>query len=686
MVVAAGLSLGALSGAAQEVSDQDLKITGQYLEYDQTNGIAILKEGAYLEHDGVKLWGDNVHGDLRRSLFYASGEVTFWRGDERFSADNLSYNTKTHRGSATNLTTKKGPAIIRAKRLTLEPYRLLGYDVSTTTDTRERPGYRIDASKMILIPRNKAIFRDAKFKVGETTVFRLPTYIINLANPEAVQRFNLAPAWNPGKGFFLRSTYDYYFSDYFYGRLFYNPSQYQGVDYGVNALYFLPTRDGAGGQLNYTRFDAPTINQKFSRYDLRHQQQIPKVGSFTLGSVLTENEFITGGIDRKLTVNSGLTRGFDDWTTALTYDKLIDLDTGLDPGTDLFQYVSSTPRFVFNKITPFEPFGTGLPIRVDGSIARITEKSLDPGFEPTLFSFTSPERTAFPREIDATKGELNLAFTPKPLTLFNDRSRVSYSFRDSQAAYSTGDLRNFFSFLVNTNERWTENVSTGFDYVFQNVGGDTPFASFDRLEPDRHLLTSYLRGHNGRWFSGTLFQTQYDIFGENFRNASSNFVFRSPSQKEDSWALAITPIYQFDRPKELSSLSLNTVASNLQILKPDRYAHTLITNYDYNLNRVESVSTGFDFLVGESIRAEMYANAAYSDAMGQYDFTKLNLGITKDLRAWEARLRWNTLQKEVYLEFYLKFAAKKRLQLGVNYTSDSPQFLNSDQVRQGFVN
>ena len=689
LLVAAGLCLACRPSLAQEPSDKELKLTGQYLEYDHDRGVAVLKEGAYLEFDGLHLWGDNIHGDLRRSLFYASGEVTFWRGDERFSAEGLSYNTKTKRGTATNLTTTKGPAIIKAKRLELEPYRMLGWDVSTTTDTSPHPGYRVDAKKMIMIPRQKIIFRDAKFKIGDRTVFRLPTYIINLANPEAVTRFFVNPSWNPGKGFFLQSTYDYYLTDWFYGRIFFNPSQYAGTDYGFNANYAI-THD-SGGQFNYVNQDAPNIGQRFQRYDLHHHAQLSPTMNFQLNSILTDNTLTTTGQeDRRLTVNSQVNKSFPDWSTQLSYDKLIDLNknNNLTPGVDLSQYANATPRFTFSKTKPVDLLHGELPMRIDGSIAQIDERSLAPPITTSVFSQTDiTSTTAVPREVQATKGELNLSFTPRPLSFGEEnKHRVSYSFRDNQAAYSSGDLRNFFSFLVNTNDQWTKHFSTGFDYVYEKAAGNTPFLTFDRLEPERHLVTTYIREQNGRAFTGTLFQSQYDIFANQWRNASSNFVFRSTNPPaEKSWAVAVTPIYLFQDPNSFSSLRLNSVASNLQLQNPDRWSHTLITNYNVPAGRMESVATGMDFLVGETVRAEVYSNASFNPATGGYDITKLNLGLTKDLKAWEARLRWNTIQKEVYLEFYLKFAAKKRLSVGANYSSQNFQFLNADQVASGFA-
>jgi hypothetical protein len=664
--------------------EPELRLTGQYLEYDQERGVAVLKDGAFVEYQGLKIWSDNLQGDLRKSQFYASGDVTFWKGDERYFAESLSYNTKTHRGAARNIKTQRGPAIIRAKTAVMEPYRILGWDVSTTTDAREKPGYRIQARKMIMVPRKRIVFKQADFKLGERTLFTIPTYMINLKNPEQVSRFNLTPAWNPGKGFFVNATYDYYFTEWFWGRLYFNPSQYQGVDLGANATYSLG--EVSPGRLDYYHYQPANIGQQFTRYDLRQGHTFNRTTDGNLNLLLTENDFASGGTERKLTVGSTVNRKFDDWTTSLSYDKLIDLDRDLAPGIDLVQYASSTPRLSFAKVRPTNLMGDGLVLRTDGSIARIKEKTLDPGPTGTTFSLSDiTNRMARPREIDATKTELNLNFAARPLAI-GDVSQVTLNFRDSQNVYSTGDLRNSFAFLVNTSERWHRNFSTAFDYVFANVAGNSPFATFDRLENDRHLLTGYVRTGAGRQFTGTLFQTQYDIFAERYKSASSNFVFRSAPAREATWALALTPIYQFNDPALFTSLFVDSIAGNLQLRKENKWSYSVIGNYDYRLQRLETVSGTTDFLLGPTLRLELTTNAAFNRNTGLFDFTKLNLGVTKDLKAFETRLRWNTLQKEIYLEFYLKFAAQKRLSVGVNYASDQLQFLNPDRVAAGFAN
>ncbi|MBI4865018.1 MAG: hypothetical protein HY815_32880, partial [Candidatus Riflebacteria bacterium] len=123
IVLALALALGPWAGSlfAQNTEgldqDKELRLTGQYFEFDHEKGSAVIKDGAYIEHLGLKMWADNVHGDMRKSLFFAEGNVVFWRGDEKYSAQALSYNTKTHRGTATDLKTQRGPAIIKAKKL-----------------------------------------------------------------------------------------------------------------------------------------------------------------------------------------------------------------------------------------------------------------------------------------------------------------------------------------------------------------------------------------------------------------------------------------------------------------------------------------------------------------------------------------------------------------------------------------
>jgi len=284
-------------------------------------------------------------------------------------------------------------------------------------------------------------------------------------------------------------------------------------------------------------------------------------------------------------------------------------------------------------------------------------------------------------EIDATKGELNLSFFPKPFTL-GETETVNWNFRTTQNLYSTGDNRNVFFLNVNTRENWTDNFSTAFDYVYQNVAGNTPFKTYDRLTLDQNLITGYLRGQAKNGFNATLFQGSYDLHNALWRNAASNFVLRSHSPGEHSWALSLTPIYRFTNPEDFSSLRFENLATNFRFGYGDLWNHSLITNYDMQNNRLSTVATSMDFLLTDDIRAEIYSNMNFNFIEEKLEMTKLNLAFTKDLGPFESRLRWNTIQREVFLEFYLKFASQKKLDLGLSY-DDQYQFISPGQSRGG---
>lgn len=686
-----GLGIAAIGPALAAAADgpslhgegPEMRFSGQYLEFSDAERVAVIKEGGYVQFQELKLWAENIHIDLVQNVLHAEGDVILWRGTERFALETLSYNYKTHRGRARGLKTHRGPVLISSRTILFEPQRILGYTVVTTTDQSPDPGYRIEAEKMVMLPREKITFHKAHFKVGDTTYFTLPTYMVNLEHPERVNRLSVSPAYDGTRGFNLRTFWDYYFSDSNYGRFYFNPSQFEGTNIGLSHQYELSER--GRGNFEYTKFQSSTLGQRNTRYNLHHDQTLPWGAQANFNTLFSQNTFDATGIQRKLAVNSAVNQSVGDYQTGVTVDRLFDLDNGLNPSADLTQYLNTTPRVFVSQMRPHEVFGNLLSYRLDGSLAQIEERTVD-GASPLVFDPNNPNAVLLaqdiPTEIEATKGELNLNFFPRPFEL-GDVSRVNWNFRTSQNAYSTGEIRNILFANMSTREQWSDNFSTAFDYSFQNVAGDSPFRSYDSFQLDQNLLTGYVRANSDdQEYNATLFQSTYDLYDGGWRNAASNFVVRSHSPFERSWALSLTPIYGFNDATDFGSIKMDTLASNLRTSDGDRWAHALITNYDFDQARVTSVASAFDVLLSDTVRAEIYSNHSYSLAMDKLDLTKLNVAITKDLNAFEARLRWNTIQQEVFLEFYLKFASQKKLNLGLRY-EDTVQFISPNQARGG---
>ncbi|MBI4871279.1 MAG: hypothetical protein HY814_06895, partial [Candidatus Riflebacteria bacterium] len=519
---------------------------------------------------------------------------------------------------------------------------------STTTCDRSPPHYRIQARKMTIVPGDRMILEGARFRVGEKTWFRLPRYVINLQTGEGVDRFFFRPGYTSARGFTLRSAYQFWVSDSLFGRLSYNPSQFEGTNLGTTVNYRLDERNL--GQFDFTHDESRLIRQSASRYQLAHQARMPWANA-NFNALMTDTTFGTLGTDSELNVSANLSRAFPGWATQLALDRRFDLDGSRYP-YDNVQVLESTPRFTFAQTGSTKLWGTGIGLGVDGSLAHYRERMEDTGRAEVNF---------------------NVSLPPMRLGKFQE---INASMRQTEDIYGTGDVRHFFSFQANTFEHYGRSFNSGFNYVYQDEMGDpSPFASFDTLPPRNHLLTGYLRMGDYDAFTATLFQVTRDFVTGQFIGASSNFVYHTPIGGRRFVSLSLTPFYDVSRdPSSLTSLRLGSLSANARVASGDRWEHALITNYDAQGGRLQSVATRSGFLLDPKTRIDLDSNTSRNVLGTGYELTKLNLGITKDFHDFEGRMRWNPVQEEIFFEFYLKSASDKRVGAGMHY-GDVPDLL-----------
>ncbi|MBI4865504.1 MAG: hypothetical protein HY816_00995 [Candidatus Wallbacteria bacterium] len=629
-----------------------MQFEGGYLEYDRERRIAILKDGAHIEYQDLKLWADNVHDDLSRDQIYAQGKIELWRGKEKYSGDTLGYNYKTRRGTLSKLSTRRGVSLVQAEKLELLPERVVGYDVSTTTCDHERPHFRIEARKMTIVPGDRMILERVRFRVNERTWFRLPRYVVNLRSGEAMERFFIKPGYTAARGFTLKTAYQFYGNDHLYGKVYYNPSQFEGTDLGGHVNY--KVNETHLGEFDFSRHESNLIRQSASRYQVAHRAEMPWATA-NLNLLLTDTTFGGLGTDTEMNVGAYVTRTFPGWSTQLSMEKRYDLD-GDSYRFDQIQFLETTPKFTFSQTGSTGLFGSGVGLSIDGNVAHYRE-------------VTATDTTAMGR------AETNFNLSLPPVRLGNVQE-INASIRQTEDLYEDGSARHFFSFQANSFERYTDSLSSGFNYVLQDSMGDpSPFSSFDVLPPRMNLLTGFLRFGDYDHFSATLFQVGRDFVTGQYQNASSNFVYHTPLGGDRFVSLGMTPFYDLSSdPSSLGSLRLGSVSTNFRIAGGDRWSHALITNYDVLQDRMQSVAERSGFLLNDRTRFDVDTNVSRNVLGTGYDLTKLNLGITRDFHDFEGRLRWNAIQEEVFIEFYLKFASTKRVGVGVNY-GDTPELV-----------
>ena len=623
-----------------------MRLSGEYVEFSHERRMVIIKGSAYVEYDDLKFWAENIQGDMQHHQIYAQGKVVFWQGDEKMAGDFLSYNYKTKQGRITGLLTRRGPNFIRADELLLEPFKMLGRRVSTTSCDHDPPHYEVTADEMVMYPRDRMILRRARLRVNGRTWLRFPQYVVNLKDPQRVDRLYVSPGFTSSKGFYAKMSYSYYFGRSAYGRIWAKPSQKAGGESGVT-LHFQPN-ERTQGVLNASRYSSSKLDQQEDRISLSSDSQLSKTARLHLDGTYTGTRFTGQAENQELRVNAILSERFGDWDAELGVRRRVDLDKDDYTGDDGISSLNTSPQLVMRQRQAHELGKTGVKLRWEGALARISEDG------PS-------------GRVAATRQEIKVDATPPPIDL-PGLGPVTWNVRESHVRFGGHDGRQTLNVNASATVRHSQDLSTAFSYVFQNVRGDSPFPTYDKLS-DGNVLTAYLRMQKGNRFNATLMQTTYDALTGHFIAASSNFTLRNAPDSRHDWSIGLSPIYSLGtNADDWGSFKVTNLSSNFRIAhRRDLWHHSLIANYDMANRRLGSAAMTSDFYLGETVKFMTAANASFDPIAESMALTRIAVGLVKDMHAWEGRLRWDVRQKEAWIEFYLKHASQKKLTFGVDY-------------------
>ena len=642
-----------------------MRVRGDFVEINNEKNIVVIKGNAYIEFGEMKLWADSIQGHMKWHEVQAQGNVRFWRNEERLEGHMLVYNYRTRRGRISELRTKRGVNFIKAEKLEIEPYQMRGWNIQATTCSDNPPHYYVKANEMILYPKDRMVLHGVSLVMGGKTRFRFPKYEINMKTGEQANRLYISPGYSASKGFTLKSAYSFYFSPKVRGRAYFHPSQRGDHKAGFDVKF--DPNDKASGQISYQNYRSDTLDQTEQRMNLTHQQKLSKTSSLNVNALMTSLDRAGQAADSELNVNMKLTKTLRDWNLSLDYNKRVDLDGDKYTQDNVIQSLDATPRLHFRQREAHPLLGTDLGLLIEGRIERIKE--------------TTPSGVN-----KSMKEELLFNFSPQPINI-GKFSRWNWNFRDQVTFYSGHENRNVFGLNVSTQEKYGKHWSTSMTYALQRLNGSSPFETYDVLN-DQNSGTWYLRYTKPERLTATVFQTSFDFEAGLFSAASSNFVFRNPSSDAVLWSAGLTANYDLGSNREtLSNLSVASLSTNLRIERPKAWRHNLIANYDMNEKRFSSITALNDFLLSPTVRFQANTNLAYDTAANELDITRLNVAFVKDYHCWEGRLRWDIEQKQAFVEFYLKTAAKKKLSVGVEYEGGmdvDPQLINGERPGTSF--
>jgi lipopolysaccharide export system protein LptA len=639
------LSLGLWSQlyASKATTAIPMRVSGDFLEINNEENTVVIKGNAYIEFNDMKLWADTIQGNLKWHVIQAQGNIRFKREKEDLEGSFLTYNYKTKRGNINNLRTKRGANYIKAEKMTIGPYALQGWNVAATTCTDNPPHYQLDAREMTIYPGDRIILKGVAMMSGGKRRFYVPQYEIDTNSEKPVNRLYLSPGYSNGKGFNLKSSYSFYFNPKLRGRAYFHPSQNGDNKVGIEVHYDPDSR--TSGRYSISKFGSDTLNEDQLNANISHSQKLSKVTNLSINANMTSIKRDGFNADKEVNLQFKMESQLPDWIVGVDYTKRLDPDGDKYTNDQLIRSLDTTPRITFKQKESADILGVGL--LTEGKIESIQENT--PG-----------------STISSVKKEVAFNFKPKPINI-GKISEWNWNFRETLSFYSGEKSRNVLGLNVTTQEKLGKNFSTSLSYAMQSVNGTTPFAIYDVLNESNNGLW-YFRYNKGQKITATILQTSYNFMTGNFVNASSNIVVRGKDGEDVEWSSGLTLNYDIgENNNGLSDLSVNTMSANFRIVKSNRWQHNLIANYNVENSELSSLTSINDFFLAPTLKFQANTNLARNSLTSNFDFTRLNIALIKDLHCWEGRMRWDIEQQEAFLEFYLKASAAKKLSIGMDY-------------------
>lgn len=646
-----------------------MHLTADYLEYDRGTGRVVLKGGGYVVQEDLELWADGLEVEMGSGRFYAAGKVRFRRPTEDLKGESLDYSYKLREGEMTDVVTWRGPNKVVAKKIAIQPAKLEATDLYTTSCDHDPPHYKVSARRGVLYPGDALILERAALNVKGKTLLRWPRYKANLKKANN-SRFFLRPGWSQSRGFTVDSSYDFYFSDSEYGRILYNGTSDAGGSGGVAYRYGVG-KDASGDVRlfhnetrvrNQNALRSNFLDQTSSSASWSHRHKLSEKSNVSFNSNYTTNDVPGLGDNEELNVGVTFDQQVPDWNLRMQVQRRIDADGSKFTLDDQQPFVNQSPVLSFQKIAPLR-FGRGFEMRVDGLWGRYAERA-----------------TAGPIAA-VNKGELNLRLAGPAIEA--GRTVLRWTFDEKLNWYSNGDKRDYYALTLNGQTPMGKEFEASYNYTLQRESGQTPFARLDQLA-DAQIVSLFLRQRKGNIFNATWLELSRDLDRGIYTRAASNLFWHSPGGVRTPWSFGLNFGYEFKGDRELSDLSLRSISTNTRFGR-NNWRHQLITNYDKTTGKLASFSTGSDFRLDEKWRVQLLTNWGRGGIRGDLERNRLALALTRDLHAWEAKLRWDVEQKEVFLEFYLKHSSRRKLGLRADYDLglDLDPFLGERANRPG---
>jgi len=562
--------------------------------------------------------------------------------------------------------------------------RMVGEHPVVTTCDRSVPHYRIEASKLVIIPEKRLVALDAALYIGRRRWFTWRRLTLPLRRAEERGGYSIAPEAGQSsvEGYYVKTAYTYSAGRTGVGTARFDMMSKLGMGFGVEQAYHLA---GGTGSMALYGLLSRTAGQREVTGSFRHQQ---KIGSFqaSLQSDLRRNSSRYFPGVSTVTQQVALTRSNARSSTALTYR--VDENTGswgsyrrtstnLDQGftfgrtrakVSLGLFDSASPSYVQRELDTAVTVTSSSPAAdasllyekrdqlagpqdvVFASLDRLPELSLRTNRQrlkgtlgtvlPGSLGFTFGEYRELPSGARTSRLLLDMTTDERRWRLGGTELSGRFGFR--QAVYGIGAAQ----YVLSSNIRWSTrpNARTGFQvyHSYLNPAGYTPFR-FD--QPSEYNMVGLGLSHRGRQLSANV-STGLDLRGGPFR--WQDVLIRSRFQPGRSLLWVTSTAYDLNRGR------WRDLVNELR-LRNGSFSMDLGTRFAPLTGKFSSIRWHIRTPFAPKMRLETLA--AYNGYRGQFDYRLLR--ITRDHHDWETSVvfveqRGYRFERGVRLEFRLK--------------------------------
>jgi len=203
-----------------------------FVEFEEATGLAIATNGVLIKYDNAVLTAERASVNQLTTEVIADGRVRIQQGDQVWVGEHIRYNFRTRQIEAEQFRTGKPPVFAAGEQLRgdLSNQVYTAKNAYVTTDDVARPGEKVRAKAITIVPGKSITARHALLYVGSVPVLYLPYYTRKLDRDAS--GFTFTPGYRSRYGAFLLGMYSWFPSEEFDAALHTDYRQKRGFGVG----------------------------------------------------------------------------------------------------------------------------------------------------------------------------------------------------------------------------------------------------------------------------------------------------------------------------------------------------------------------------------------------------------------------------------------------------------------------